>query len=297
MSADRDVTRIVRSWLHEDAHEDADRILNLVLDELDITPQRRAFWLARRFHDMNNTVRIAVAAAALVAVVLVGIQLFRGANVGAQPSSSPTLAPTPSPSATPAAAFPPAGAMAVGRHSMTLAGVPLSIELTTTGWKSNGDFGIDKGNYQTGTSDSAGFILWPASAPDNTFSVPCAKTALDPPAGPSAAELAAAVSNVPGLELVSGPSAVTIGGHPAQHVVVNVPADIGCVPEKFYLWYDADDASGKLGRYATALNSTIQVWIIDVDGTIVWIDGETYATSGAAAAQEVEQIVNSVQFE
>ena len=49
MSTDRDVTtRIVRSWLHEDAHEDADRILNLVLDHIDTTPQRRATWLADR---------------------------------------------------------------------------------------------------------------------------------------------------------------------------------------------------------------------------------------------------------
>ena len=42
MSTDRDVTRIVRSWLHEDAYEDADRILNLVLAEIDTTPQRSA---------------------------------------------------------------------------------------------------------------------------------------------------------------------------------------------------------------------------------------------------------------
>ncbi len=44
MSTDRDVTRIVRSWLHEDAYEDADRVLDLVLDQLDTTPQRRATW-------------------------------------------------------------------------------------------------------------------------------------------------------------------------------------------------------------------------------------------------------------
>ena len=61
MSTDRDVTtRIVRSWLHEDAHEDADRILNLVLDEIDTTPQRRPGWLARRFPPMNSTTRIAL---------------------------------------------------------------------------------------------------------------------------------------------------------------------------------------------------------------------------------------------
>ena len=64
MSTDRDVTRIVRSWLHEDAYEDADRILNFVLDEVDTTPQRSPSWLARRFPPMNsNVVRFGFAAA------------------------------------------------------------------------------------------------------------------------------------------------------------------------------------------------------------------------------------------
>ena len=95
MSTDRDVTRIVRSWLHEDAHEDADRILNLVLDEIDTTPQRRAGWLARRFPPMNNNlVRVALVAAVIL-VAIVGITLLPRAGVGgpdASPSASATAA-------------------------------------------------------------------------------------------------------------------------------------------------------------------------------------------------------------
>ncbi|MBI2777078.1 MAG: hypothetical protein HYX57_07420 [Chloroflexi bacterium] len=305
MSTDRDVERIVRSWLDEGVTALPDRVLDLVLDQLPATPQRRAGWLARRSPLMNNALRIASAAAVVLVVALIGIQLFGGTNVGGpgpspSQSESPTLVPTPSPSATPPAAFPPAGAMEVGRHSMTLAGVPLSIELTTTGWISTGDFGIDKGNFQSGAPDSASLLLWPASAPDNVYADPCAHTPLDPPAGPSAAELAAAVSTVAGTELVSGPAAVTVGGYPAQHVVISIPDTIGCPAEQFYLWYDSDapgDApSGELYRYATA-RSTVYTWIIDVDGTIVWIEGETFATSGPEAAQEVQQIVDSIQFE
>jgi len=303
VSTDRDVSRIVRSWLDEGVTALPDRVLDLVLDQIPATPQRRAFWLARRFPLMNNNVvRVALAAAVVLAVAFIGFQLFGGTNVGGlapspSQSESPSVEPTPSPSATPAAAFPPAGAMAVGRHAMTLAGVPLSIELSTTGWISNGDFGFDKGNYLSGTSDAAGFILWPESAADNTFADPCTKTQLDPPAGPSAAELAAAVSTVPGIDLVSGPSAVTVGAYSAQHVVITIPEDIGCAPGQFYLWYDVDHPSGELGRYATATGSTIYVWIIDVDGTIVWIDGETYETSGPDAAAEIQQIVDSIRFE
>lgn len=54
MSADRDVTRIVRSWLREERHEDAGRVLDMVLAELDTTPQRRSWWPARRFPIMNS---------------------------------------------------------------------------------------------------------------------------------------------------------------------------------------------------------------------------------------------------
>ena len=98
---------------------------------------------------------------------------------------------------------------------------------------------------------------------------------------------------MPGTKLVSGPSAVTVGGHPAQHVVIN----IGCEPDHFYLWYDSDDPTGENGRYATERHGTIYTWIIDVNGTIVWIDGETFARSGPGAAREVQQIVDSIQFE
>ena len=55
MSTDRDVTRIVRSWLEEGATALPDRVLDAVLDQLPATPQRRAWWPARRFREMNTT--------------------------------------------------------------------------------------------------------------------------------------------------------------------------------------------------------------------------------------------------
>jgi hypothetical protein len=236
---------------------------------------------------MSGTVRIVLAGAVVVVVTV----------IGCQPSNAPAVSePTPTPAASEADAFPLAGPLAVGRHAMTLAGVPFTFEVVTEGWVSNGDFGIDKDLQD---AHAAGFIFWRESAPDNTYADPCTETPMHPPPGASPAELAAAVSTVPGTEVVSGPSEVTVGGHPAQRVVITIPEDIGCAPDAFYLWYaaEADDPMVGLGRYATSVNSTIQSWIIDVDGTIVWIDGETYATSAPGAAEEVEQIVNSIQFE
>jgi hypothetical protein len=94
MSADRETTRIVRSWLREDGHENADRVLDLVLDQIDTTPQRRAtWWPVRRLLTMNNTMRYAVAAVVLSLAALVGLTLLNN-QIGNEPT------PTPSPSDT-----------------------------------------------------------------------------------------------------------------------------------------------------------------------------------------------------
>jgi hypothetical protein len=103
------------------------------------------------------------------------------------------------------------------------------------------------------------------------------------------------VATLSGSVLVSGPSDITVGGHPAKFVVITIPEDAPCPGGEngFYLWYE----SGANGRYASDLGVTMRVWIIDVDGTIVWIDGETYKGAGPEIGAELEQIVNSIQFE
>ena len=99
---------------------------------------------------------------------------------------------------------------------------------------------------------------------------------------------------VPGTDLVSGPSDVTVGGRPAKHVVLTVREDVDCDANSFYLWYAPRE---DLARYATELGSTIRVWIIDVDGTLVWIDGETYKGAGPEPGQEIQQIIDSIHFD
>ena len=106
-TSDRDVNRAIRSWLHEDRHEDASRIAGAVLDQVDTTRQRRTrWWLAWRTPHMNKIVGFAGTAAAVVAVAVVGINLLPGGGSGtggSQPSVSPTIAPSATPQASPVA--------------------------------------------------------------------------------------------------------------------------------------------------------------------------------------------------
>ena len=75
MSTDRDTTRIVRSWLEEGVTALPDRVLDAVLDQVPATPQRRSWWPARRIADMNPIAKFAIAAAAVVVIAIVGLEL------------------------------------------------------------------------------------------------------------------------------------------------------------------------------------------------------------------------------
>jgi hypothetical protein len=170
---------------------------------------------------------------------------------------------------------------------MVRSGKAFSVDIPVSGWFSNGSFRIFTGSGQNS------FIFW-TDAPTNVYGDPCTKEPLDPPAGATPAELAAAVSSIPGTDLVDGPSDITIGGQPGTHVSIKIREDVACAPEGFLLWYAGDPAAG---RWPDALGDTIHVWIIDVDGTNVWIDGEVGKNTVPELQAVIQQIVESIQFE
>ena len=176
---------------------------------------------------------------------------------------------------------------------MTRGGVPLSVDLPTSGWHSEQGFFINK---DAGVAaDGASFLFWDP-APKGVYADLCAHR-LSPPAGPSTADLAAAVSTVPGTDVVSGPSNVTLGGRPAKRVVLKVRKDNKCAGGDggFYLWY-GDVQKGEI-RYATALGVTLRLWIVDVNGTRLFIEAESYEGASPKVDQEIQKVVDSIQFE
>ena len=92
-ASDRDVTRAIRSWLHEDRHEDVSRIAGAVLDQVETTRQRRSWWPARRFEFMNTYAKFALAAAAVLVVAVVGYNVLPGRGGVGGPSATPSPSP------------------------------------------------------------------------------------------------------------------------------------------------------------------------------------------------------------
>ena len=309
MHTDRDVTRMVQTWLRNDEHESADRVMDNVLALLDTTPQRRPTWSARRNVSPRGVARWAIAAAAVLVIAVVGINLLPTGGVGPavtaspSPSATPTPTPTPTPTAPPspsaAALVPPMGLVEVGRHSFSQSGIAFSLDFTTSGWASSGVAVAPDGvNITKGVppdKNAAWLLSWSI---DGVYTDPCGDVP-GPTLSPSAADLASAVATLPGAELVTAPTEVTLDGRVATFVSISIPEDIACPPGSFLLWWDGAvcDASGPCARWVTGLGETQYVWIFEIDGQHVWIEAETYRDASPALVQEVRQIVESIQFE
>jgi hypothetical protein len=284
MSTDRDVTQSVRSWLREDRHEDADRVLDLVLDQLDTTPQRRAGWLARRFSLMNGTtMRFGIAAAVVVAAAVLGITLLARPNDTVGPATTPT----PTPNAT-AASIPLLTDQGTIETGATLAAgtylldYPFPARLAFTvpsGWQVwHVDFLSAGLLVDAGPGNGSGWGLFFLSPGHNLYADPCDKTRglLDPVPGPTVDDLAAALANLPGMT-ASAPVDIEVDGYAGKLIELTAPADGGSCPAgDATLW----DFAG-LDDYPMAPGEPLPIRILDVDGVRVVIVATDYPGTSA----------------
>lgn len=320
MSTDRDVTGIVRSWLEEGATALPDRVLDAVLDQVPATSQRRAWWPARRFREMNNALKLAIAAAAVVVVALVGITLLptSGGVGGAapSPSSTPTQTPTQTPALTPIPSPTPAfheGPLQAGTYVVApLTGAnallvclvppqPGCIDST------NSDSIRMTVTYPDGWSGLEGGAVWLAEnqPPDGaalTFhrgawllSDPCqGDEDPDIPVGPTVADFVGAVAKHPLLD-TTAPVDIKLDGYSGKYFDLQVPADIS-TDDKYnpecpvYRPWDP-------GIYAQGPSQRWHLWVLDVDGVRVVIQTFDFAGTPATRRAELQAMVDSIKIQ
>ena len=288
MTTDRDPrTRIVLSWLREDMHENAERLLLRALDEVDATPQRRSWWPARRSSDMNNLAKILVAAAAVVAVAVVGINVLPGGQTGAgghpppasQSAASQSASPSPSPTPRPTASlvahtFRPCCTEGVARlRSMTYA------ITAPPNWEPFADLGVGIDG-----SDGTYVGLYPGG---DLYSDPCRpddETNPDIFVGPTVDDFVTALVDHPSLD-VTAPVDVTLAGYSGKYLDLLVPDDIsGCFR------YRPLDAH----IYAQGAGQRWHMWILDVDGVRVVVETNDYPGTPSETLAEEQAILDSL---
>ncbi len=177
----------------------------------------------------------------------------------------------------------------IGRHEAIVDGVHFSFDVPAARWEPQRPFYISK-SFK-GPQDAEAILRW-TTFPGSVHADPCPGL-LSESIGPSVAELANAVAAVPGVDVVRGPEDVTVGGRIAKHVVLVVRDDVGCDPGFFYSY---DPGGGGAFWLDTQHGDTITVWIIDVDGTVLFIEGETRVDAGSGN-DEIQEIIESIRFE
>ena len=289
MRTDPDVTRAVRSWLDEGVDRLPERVLDAVLDAVPSTPQRRAWWPAWRNHSMNNTLRVAAVTVAVIVAGVVGIRLLPAGGIG---SPLATPAPTPSPSPIPAAV------LNVSQQPGTYrVGSPFGkpFRITTTAEWTLMTLGFNDAQFKkTLPTDAAPWIV--VDVPDNVYPDPCHTDAGTPapPVASSVDGLVTALTRMTGFD--AGPvSDVTVGGRPGKTFVLTNAINTetaGCTGGAMLpMWTFPGGASGTNG------GATEQIWVVDVGGTPVVIDGESFPGTAPADKALIEPTVNSITFE
>jgi hypothetical protein len=283
MSAERDVNRIVRSWIRTDEHESADRVLQTVLSRLDTTPQRRSWWPSRRIAHVNRFIVPVGAAAAALVVAIVGYSLLAGPGGPGAPTSPPaTVTPTPTPRA-----FPTSGALEPGRYVWTVNGIRVVFEVPA-GWSSDGT-GIGKNIEQP-----SGIGFGPEKYLAQVTADACKGEETLRQIGPSAAELVAALDAQ--LGTTATVTDVDLGGLAAKRV--DLAAEVGLDRSQC-----SEGSAGPLkismdaaesGYFALAPGYTGFVLVADVGGKRLELRGVGSPGTPASDLAELEAIIASI---
>jgi hypothetical protein len=262
MSTDRDTTRLVRSWLAEGVTTLPDRVLEAVLDEVPATPQRRPMWPPRRFGPTSISVRVVMAAAALVLVAAL-VELVPGLQIG--PSASPSgLSATPTAPSTPG---PIATAVPTAREALPAGSyhvdgpdtVPFTMSIGA-GWERD-----SHGFLRAAGGHDIGFGTWVV---DRVYGDACHWNGTLLPT-PDVASLEAMLGGQTGHDGGGlGPVGLTLAGLPTRRLdyTLEPGADVsGCDDGIARLWPDPGTGV-EAGGWAIYPGQRVVLWVIEAGG-------------------------------
>ena len=285
---ENDFDRTARLWLEDGPTVMSDRALQAALDEIHVTRQSRPWWPARRFSRMNNPMRFAIAAAAVVMAAVVGINVLPGGTSGSAVGGGPA---TPTPAPIPLDP----GQLTVPAPGVYLAGTPFPIPITMTvpaGWVGNvgGPYAafLDKG-----PADASGGAAIAFSLSQKLYADPCSDGGfLAQQPGPTVDDLATALSNLRGIT-VTAPTDVNVDGYSGKQLTLTAPVSFKCTlsPDGYAIW------QLPLGAiFSLTPGERMVLWILDVNGQRLVVSAETYPATTAQDQAEAQAILNSVHI-
>jgi hypothetical protein len=298
MTAPRDADRLIQAFLSEGETDLPERAFEAVRRDIHRTHQRVVLgpW---REPDMSTVARVAIAAAAVVAIGLAWINFgpsHDNKGVGGSQTPTPTAAtaPTPSPSPKP---LPNSGQVEPGRYTLITAGeiapgpFPQLAVTVPAGWSADGGGLLLKNYGASDTEAGPSLVVWEMSG---TFVDPCTNhTFVKPTAAPGTDALVDALADAyahqPGTR-AGPPTAVTVDGYSGKFVELTVTADITKCPDNFWIWGSNDGNS----RYVQGTNEMNRMYILNVEGHRFTFSARIPARTTTADRAELEAIIASV---
>lgn len=233
---------------------------------------------------MNKFRPIGLGATAVVAVLLIGCQ----PSASVAPSVLPTQAEsTVEPSS--------AAGLPEGPHLFWDGLVRIEVTIPAPGWFGEVGGGILIKNDNPDPPEGAGMIVF--DGPLHVYSDPChwSGTAPETPAS-TVDELVAALSAQASRD-ATAPVDVTVDEYTGKSITLHVPDDAvfdDCDEDTFGSW--TVGASQEPYRYHQGPGQIDELWILDVNGTLVVIDTAYYAGTPAADVEELRAIAESATF-
>jgi hypothetical protein len=314
---DRDINHVLDAFLDLGPDTAPDRVGAAARREARETRQTMlpAWWPSWRFPIMNSTVRYGIAAVAVIVVALVGINYLSPGNLGLMgPSAPPTSESSPTPQTTvpPTAQCialnPDAPSLAVDRYCVDV-GDPSPVEITfdipATGW-----WPYVPANDQAALINGEAWGLAFVEI-DNVYADACHPDAglLDPPVGPTADDLVAALQEQTRFE-VSDEGEATIGGYSGRQIEISAAYDAGDCRELETSWGVTPSGFSTDGSMVPTPDRPVWLWVGDVEGTRLvithprsalpsvdeWASGVRDSNRHAADLLELDAIVESLRF-
>jgi hypothetical protein len=295
MSDDREFLRATTDWLEAGSDQTPPQAIDAVLLAIRTTRQERVLWSPWRTLDMALFARVAIGAAAVLAVALAAITLGPLSN-------GPGAAPTPSPTPTPTPALTVDGPLEAGRYTFhgPYLGVPVELQDTyptmsftvPSGWQ-GGESGANLTKVYGDNQESPLFFVWNVH---HGFVDPCTDHTPVMPAPDSGIDgLLETIVNQPGVS--GGPIRdVTVGGYSGRAVDYTVTVDTtkcGNGDSGFWIWDSADSWV----RWAVSMGEAERLYAIDVDGVTYTFFTRIHPDVSDADRAELEAIIDSIDIE
>jgi hypothetical protein len=235
-SLDRALERAARSWIEEGPTRAPDRPVEAALALIQTTNQERDLRIPWRLPNMNLIARLATVAAVVVVAGAALLMLRPGGDVGGSPPSPTPAPPTPVPSESPSVA-PSASAATAGPTVFDTRTIPerfaLPMKVTLpVGWTPFHEITGALGLVKTGSPPGPDNTWWGPDlllVDDAQVHDPADVVSSEPATSsrsdfvPWPADFFEYITELPGVEVVSGPEPITIGGVTGTQIDVKTP--------------------------------------------------------------------------